>query len=221
MKNKFNRNSIILISVLFTGILLIGILKYFTETETLTPQRPKPKTAQKETVYDELSVKLETLKSGVFKPAEFDILEGSIEGSLASGSITQKAADYLNEKKNEILANRIYQQCDIFLINDRGNSSQILTWLNELQKKNGAKSKIENYRKQIYWHQYYSVTLPNKVNGFIQPGITNYVKKTYLSLMNEVETMPGLDNRYKNTSKFSKIRTKLKRDLYQFDFDAN
>jgi hypothetical protein len=105
----------------------------------------------------------------------------------------------------------------LFLTRNVGTSQEVLSWLNQLQRITSRNSKIDTYRNQIKWYNYYATTLPNKVDAFIAPGITNYEDNLYEKLKNEVQTMPNFDPSYKNSSKFSSIRNNLISKLERFN----
>ena len=57
----------------------------------------------------------------------------------------------------------------------------------------------------------------DKVDAFVDPGITNYDENKYRLLKEEVQNMPGLDPSSKNSSKFYAIRNALTTKLEDFN----
>lgn len=220
MIKRINRSTLILICTLLLGVLAVGITQY-PESGDVVVVNDNTSPEFQNNIYDKLKTKVASLKSGTFNPNSFDVVEGSVQGYLSEELITIPAASALKAEMNRVFADRVYAQCEMFLRNGTGNSAQVLQWLNLLQSKVGTNSRINNYRSQINWYQYYSIALPNKVNAFVQSGIGNYEDAKYQGLKNEVQNMPGFSPDYKNKSKFINITSSLMNRLYQFNYDYN
>ena len=173
MEKQLDRSTIIFAGVLLVGVLTVTIMQ-FSGGNDVVEIKAGEESAVQSGIYDKLRKDIENLNAGSFSPQKFEIIEGSIQGSLAVELITEPAANALRVEYRKVFEIRVYSQCEQFLRSGIGSSTQIQQWLSLLQSKIGANSKISTYRKQIYWYQYYSTTLPSEVNQFIQPGIGNY-----------------------------------------------
>lgn len=220
MEKQLDRSTIIFAGVLLVGVLTVLILQ-FTGGNDVVEIKAGEESAVQSGIYDKLKKDIENLNEGSFSPQKFDIIEGSIQGSLAAELITEPAANALRVEYRKVFEIRVYSQCEQFLRSGIGSSTQIQQWLNLLQNKIGPNGRISTYRQQIHWYQYYLTTLPKKVNDFVQSGIGSYEESRYQNLKNEVLNMPGLSPAYKSTSKFKNLSTSLIADLYQFNYEYN
>jgi DNA repair ATPase RecN len=99
----------------------------------------------------------------------------------------------------------VYNQCEFYLTGNRINTStNILKWLQQLETITSRNSKIDFYRSQIKAYDYYSEQFINKVNSFC--NTTEFDENVYSQLKTEANTMPRLNNKYKNNTKFNQIK---------------
>ena len=212
-----NRGLVFLAATMLIGILLIG-LQMYRESDDIKSDEIVNDAAN--TNFKELEHKIENLKNQNFNPTSYSTLASEIDESYRQGLITSATKNNLISNLTSVYANLVYSRCEFFLTgNNLNTSSEVLNWLQQLENITSKNSKIEYYRAQISAYLYYSETLPNKVNKFISPGITNYDQSIYDSLKDEVKNMPKLTESYKNRSKFNAIRTSLISELEKFNAD--
>ena len=168
------------------------------------------------TTFPVLENKIKSLKTQNFNPNSYNTIATEIDASYQQGFITSSAKTNLISSLSSVYATLVYNQCEIYLTNNFGNSDEILSWLNQLEKISSKNAKIDQYRNQIKWYKYYSTSLPAKVNNFIAGGNTNFDENVYLTLKEEVQKMPSLESRYKNAAKFNTIRGQLTARLTDF-----
>jgi hypothetical protein len=218
MIDKFiqkNRNGVFLIATILIGALLIGGLFMVDESSSSSEDATGITSDQ---YYKEIEKEIEGLKSKKFDANAFNVISAKINASYNTDLITITAKNYLRKKLATIYSGLVYAQCESFLTNNKGNSAELVKWLNQI-KSLSANDKTNFYLAQIKWYNYYSVALPAKVNAFISPGISNYEDSRYLALKTEVENMPNLDRKYKNNSKFINIKSRLVGSLKQFNYE--
>jgi len=215
-----NRGAKILICVLVAGILVIGIQQLVSRGPS-ADKKTADKFSKEINYFNELTKKVELLKSGELVPVRFNSLEIEIDSYFQQELITDQAAASLKTSVNNIFAQRVYRQCEHFLKSANGNNGGNLALLNSLQSKIGTNSTINNLRTQIHWSDYYTKTLPLKVNAFVASGIDNYTEAEYQLLKNEAQNMPGLSPLYSKSAKFSAISDALMKKLFQFNYEYN
>ncbi|SEB06527.1 hypothetical protein SAMN05443667_11919 [Flavobacterium gillisiae] len=210
-----NRSIVFLAGTILIGILLIGAVMYieYDDVEDIEIVNEPPSTT-----FPILEKKIANLKQQNFNPTSYSTLATEIDASYQQGLINSSAKTNLITNLTSVYSGLVYNQCGFFLAGTNANSStDVLNWLAQLERISAKNVKIDNYRNQIKWYQYYSLSLPTKVNNFIRPGITNYDEATYKVLKTEVQQMPNLKPEYKNKAKFSKIRTELTAKLERFN----
>lgn len=210
-----NRSIVFLAGTILIGILLIGAVMYIESDDVedieIVNQPPS-------TTFPILEKKIANLKQQNFNPTSYSTLATEIDASYQQGLINSSAKTNLITNLTTVYSGLVYNQCEFFLAGTNADSStDVLSWLAQLERISAKNVKIDNYRNQIKWYQYYSLSLPTKVNNFIRPGITNYDETTYKVLKTEVQQMPNLKPEYKNKAKFSKIRTELTAKLERFN----
>lgn len=211
-----NRNLVLLGATLLSGILVIGALMFFESMDIQGVEIVKDKANSN---YKTLESKIQSLKNQNFDPNCYNTLSMEIETSYSQDLITGSAKTQLMSDLANAYADLVYNKCQTFLVNNIGSSQDIINLLNQLEIITSKNSRIDRYRNQIKWHQYYSITLSEKVNDFIRPGIINYDEGRYQLLRNEVQNMPNLDPAYKNNNKFNSIKKSLIKELQQFNSD--
>lgn len=212
-----NRSLIFLAGTIVLGVLIISVL--MLGGGDVPPPIIKNDLADPNS--KALETKIDDLKKQHFNPDSYSTLLTEIDGSYQQELITGSAKSYLVMKLTNEFSDLVYKQAELFLKQDVGKSDEINSWLNQLEKITAGNSKINNYRNQIKWYNYYASTLPAKVDAFIESGISNYQKSTYQSLKQELQDMPQFEAAYKNRSKFNMIRMKYKDKLADFDADAH
>jgi hypothetical protein len=217
-----NRSLVFLAGTLVMGILIISVLLFVESNDV---EGVEIVNEQANTNFKSLETKINALKNQSFNPNSYNTLATEVDASFQQELITGSAKSNLVTKLTSVYSDLVYKQAHLFLTRDIGTSQEVLSWLNQLQKITSGNSKIDTYKNQIRWYNYYSTTLPKKVEAYIAPGITNYKDDSYEKLKNEVQTMPNLDPSYKNSSKFSSIRSnlisklkKLNEDYYSVGF---
>ncbi len=209
-----NRSLVFLAGTLVMGILIISVLLFVESNDV---EGVEIVNEQANTNFKALETKINALNTQNFNPNSYNTLATEIDASYQQELITGSAKSNLVTKLTSAYADLVYKQAELFLSRDVGTSPEVLSWLNQLQKITSRNSKIDTYRNQIKWYNYYETTLPNKVDAFISPGITNYEENNYQRLKQEVQTMPNFDPSYKNRLKFNSIRYNLTSRLENFN----
>lgn len=208
-----NRSLAFLGGTMLVGILIVGILVLSESTDVESVEIVNEPV---NTNFKILENKIKNLKTQNFNPNSYNTIATEIDASYQQDLITSAAKTNLTSSLSSVYATLVYNQCEMYLTNNFGNSDNILSWLNQLEKISSKNAKIDKYRNQIKWYKYYSTSLPTKVNNFIAGGNTNFDENLYLKLKEEVQKMPSLESRYKNTAKFNTIRVQLTAGLTDF-----
>jgi hypothetical protein len=209
-----NRSLIFLAGTVIMGILIIFTLVFLESNDV---EGVEMVTGEANTNYKQLEKKIEDLKNQKFNPTSYNTLATAIDASYQQDLITGSAKTNLVSKLTSVYSDLIYNQCESFLSGSNSNGQEVLNWLSHLEKITSRNSKITYYKDQIKWYNYYATSLPSKVSNFIAPGITNFDEAIYQKLSNEVNTMPNLQDKYRNKSKFKSIKTNLISRLQTFN----
>jgi hypothetical protein len=210
-----NRSLVFLGGTILVGILIIGILM-FTESSDVDGVEIVDQPVN--TNFKALESKIKNLKTQNFNPSSYNTLATDIDASYQQELLNASAKTNLMSNLAMVYSNLVYSRCEHFLMGaGMDSSSDVISWLNQLEKITAKNKRIDKYRSQINAYNYYSTTLPAKVNQFIYPGITNYNEDKYDAYMKEVVNMPNLDPAYKNKPKFLKIKTELTLALQKFN----
>ncbi|MEI6312722.1 MAG: hypothetical protein WCP57_10725 [Bacteroidota bacterium] len=209
-----NRSLIFLLGTIVLGILIISVLM-LGGSDGVPPPIINKDLADPN--YKALETKIDALKKQHFNPDMYSTILTEIDGSYQQELITGSAKSFLLMKLTNEYSDLVYKQAELFLMHDVGKSNEINGWLSQLEKINGGNPKINIYRNQIKWYNYYASTLPTKVETFIESGISKYQKSTYESLKKELQDMPQFEPKYKNRSKFNKIKEVSINKLAKFD----
>jgi hypothetical protein len=210
------RSLVFLAGTLIIGVLIICVLLFVERNDV---EGVEIVNEQANTNFKVLETKIDDLKMQNFNPNNYNTLATEIDASYQQELITGSAKSNLVTKLTSVYSDLLYKQTELFLTSDVGTSQEVLTWLNQLERITSKNHKIDTYRSQIKWYNYYASILPNKVDAFIAPGITNYNENKYQRLKQEVQTMPNFNSSYKNRSKFNSIRYKLTSKLQIFNAD--
>lgn len=208
------RSLVFLAGTLILGVLIISVLLFVESNDV---EGVEIVNEQANTNFKVLETKIEDLSKQNFNPNNYNTIATEIDASYQQELITGSAKSNLVTKLTSVYSDLVYKQTELFLISDVGTSLEVLTWLNQLERITSKNPKIDTYRSQIKWYNYYATTLPSKVNAFIAPGIINYNENKYQRLKQEVQTMPNLNSSYKNRSKFNSIRYNLISKLQIFN----
>ena len=166
-----NRSLVFLGGTMLAGILIIGILMLSESTDVESVEIVNEPV---NTNFKILESKIKNLKTQNFNPNSYNTIATEIDASYQQELITSSAKTNLISSLSSVYTTLVYNQCEMYLTNNFGNSDDILSWLNQLEKISSKNAKIDQYRNQIKWYKYYSTSLPAKVNNFIAGGNTNF-----------------------------------------------
>jgi hypothetical protein len=174
---------------------------------------------------ERLNIKIQQLNLGAFNPFKFELVKAEIEGSFSAKKITIIVKKSLINDINSILASRIYNECDKFLIKTSSNCTKEISWLNLLENKIGVNQKITNYKiklkeqlRQIELYTYYTISLPKEIRKWINSGEVNFDTNTYSKYRSQLSEMPA-NFKYKNENKLNKIHSELRNELDSFFYE--
>lgn len=210
-----NRSIVFLGGTMLVGILIIGVLLLFENNDVESVEIVNQ---QANTNFKVLESKINNLKTQNFDPNSYNTIATEINASFDQNLLTADSKTNLMSSLAIVYSDLVYARCEFFLSGmGLDSSTNVTSWLNQLERITARNARIVKYRNQIKWYEYYSTTLSAKVYNFIDPGITNYNDDRYKMLTEEVSKMPHLDPAYKNKTKFIKIRSKLILALQNFN----
>ena len=200
---------------MLAGILIIGILVLSESTDVESVEIVNQ---QANTNFPILENKINSLKTQNFNPNSYNTIATEIDASYQQELITSSAKTNLMSRLATVYSDLVYSRCEFFLTGTGLDSNkEVTSWLNQLEKITSKNGRIDKFRNQIKWYEYYSTALSSEVYNFIRPGITNYSDDRYKMLIDKVQKMPNLDTAYKNKTKFNKIKTELTLALQNFN----
>ena len=202
-----NRSTYFLVGTMLVGLLCIGVLMLFENTGGVGDVISK---IEVKSTYKQLEMDVNDVKNKNFDPNSFNTMVMSINQNYSQGLITSAAKNNLTKDLTDIFSTQIFSQSERLLNgNEQNTSEKVLSWLSQLEIIMSKNAKIDNYRSQIKLFEYYSITLPERVNNFVAGGPTQFDENTYLNLKNQVSTMPNFEASYQNRQKFVAIKNEL------------
>ena len=202
-----NRSTYFLVGTMLVGLLCIGVLMLFENTGGVGDVISK---IEVKSTYKQLEMDVNDVKNKNFDPNSFNTMVMSINQNYSQGLITSAAKNNLTKDLTDIFSTQIFSQSERLLKgNEQNTSEKVLSWLSQLEIIMSKNAKIDNYRSQIKLFEYYSITLPERVNNFVAGGPTQFDENTYLNLKNQVSTMPNFEASYQNRQKFVAIKNEL------------
>lgn len=217
-----NRDTKAIIIIISVGILLVGGLFGYEHIQAEVITEIKPSNQEKsegdlqDSINIELEMKIDSLKMAPLDQEDFTILMIEIHSNFMVDAYTGSIKTSLENRLIDTFSELIFKKTESFLIRGSSNSQQILAWLDFAEQNGATPSKVNYYKRQINWHNYYAYTLPAKVNNFISAGITNYSEEEYKDFKKEISEMPNLEKRFQ-TSRFSNLRGELLHNLGEFN----
>lgn len=200
-----NRSYIFLGGIVVVGIIFIGALMLFENEDVGRYEKvddPPPTNSLS------LESKIAQLSDQNFTPSIYSTLSTEIETSHSQDLITREVKENLISSLKTKYSNLVYNKCNFFLTGNSTNSSnEVFGLLKQVEGIIGADKRIDRYREQIRLYEYYTKVLPSKVQRFLQGGTLEFQERVYLQYKKELENMPGLDGKYRNTPKLSQIKT--------------
>jgi len=196
-----NRGLVFLAATMLIGILLIGVQMY-RESDDIKDGEIVNDAAN--TNVKELENKIESLKNQNFNPTSYNTLASEIDESYRQELITNAAKNNLMSNLTSVYSDLVYSRCEFYLTGNLGTSTEVLSWLQQLENITARNSKIDFYRTQIKAYDYYSNQFTKKVDYFCQTG--SFDESEYTQLKTEANTMPRLNAKYKSNRKFNQIK---------------
>jgi outer membrane murein-binding lipoprotein Lpp len=196
-----------LIGAIIIGVLLIAISMCDDYSNV-----PKIKTSSNElgTNFSPLESKIKVLSAQNYKPSDFITLKAEIHSSFSSELITQAGEENLKLQLKETQTNLLFSECELFLKGASSNSKQLLQWLDDLKRNFPEESKIGYYKAQIDAYNYYTTTLPNKINSLVRIQCFDDVKSN--NLKSEIQQMSRLDRNFRR-----KLNAKVQKLVKQIE----
>jgi hypothetical protein len=204
---KFNqkyRSFVFLLGILIAGILCIAGIMLFDNDDIVgirivnTP--PKTNSTGLEKMISDINVQ-------PFSPQIYSTIRTTIESSYSQGLITNEVSNNLITSLQKNYSQQVFKQCELFLYSQSAsNSSDILNLLSQLEIIIGANQIIDEYRDQVGFYDYFSIKLPAIVDGFLRGGVAGYDENVGMRFKANLQQMPGLKEKYRNTTHFIRIR---------------
>jgi hypothetical protein len=202
-----NISLVFLGGTMLIGILIIGVLVYFENNDVESVEIVDK---QANTNFKTIESKIKSLKTQNFDPNSYNTIATDINSSYDQELLTADQKTNLMLNLSTIYSDLVYARCEFYLTGmGLDSSSQVSSWLSQLENITSRNAKIVKYRNQIKWYDHYSTTLPIQVNKFIGGGTTSFEENKYIKFKEDLEKMPNLEPKYKNKRKFILIKTQL------------
>lgn len=200
-----------LIALVSTFVLLGGLLGTYTLIQEGNIFSSNAESRQLMNPEEVLEHKINEFSNDAFKPEMHAILLAEISSFHNQGNIRTSTKERLTELLDMGYKKQVYKQCESYLKIGDNTYSTYLGYLTDLKKVFGEDSKSDYYANQINKQYYYNVSLPNKVNLFLNRSVEEFSNSTYQSYKRELQNTPGLDGQYKLGSISSKNTSLIQR----------
>ena len=163
------------------------------------------------------------------KKAILDINSANASGEKYSTAVTMISAarnqNLINDALHESLQLQLDNQyksaaitkIDRLIKSDPINIAEINTLISHMKSIGINDPKCASYQSQIAKMNYYTTSLPVKVNAFTSRSFANYNHEAYKALINEIETLPGLDPLFKKKNAVAAMQGSLIRKMRDYN----
>lgn len=197
-----NRQFIFLLGSILIGVLLISVSMLM---ENSSVEKTEISNDEMGTNFSALESKIKAISSQNYNPSLYVNINAEIHSSFAQQLITKAGEQNLKLQLQDLQSKNLYALCESFLTGVPLNSNELKNWLDDLTKTYPNESKSSHYKNQINAYNYYSTSLPNKINSFIKKSCLD--QNMTQNLINEVSAMSKLDHNYSKSNRFSKIKS--------------
>ena len=217
MNNKY-RGLYFLGATIVLGLLIIGIMRMMNQNNGMKTPEKNSATASKSNTHQVIEQKIEELTIQNIDPSLFNALLIEIENGASQGLFNGDMKNMLFNSLNQKYQSLALQKLNGYVDVDPINYAEVDKYLGHYKGVFGESGAIRELQGRIKTIQYYTVTLPQKVNAFIKAGFGNFEDTTYQNLMKELSNVPG--NLRKRKFINSSV-TKLQADLinYKAEFE--
>lgn len=217
MNSKY-RGLYFLGATIVLGLLIIGIMRIMNQNNETKTHEKSSTTASQSNTHEIIEQKIGDLSIQNIDPSLYNTLLIEIENGASQGLFNGDMKDMLFNNLNEKYKSIVLQKINGYLNVDPVNFAEVDKYLSHVEGVFGASKEIGEIKSKIKTIQYYTVTLPQKVNAFINDGYGNFEESTYQNLMKELNSVPAnLLKRKFISSSIAKNRANL--NAYRVEFE--
>ena len=160
--------------------------------------------------------KIDAISVNDVNPTQYSTLRTDITSAYNQKLFPESINQYLLNKLNETYKDAVITNLNREIRRNPVRESEMNILLSHLAIIGGAEREVADFKKVLAQLKYYTHTLPQKVNSFTGKSFTNYNSNTYLSLKNELETLPGIDARLKSNVAIKSAQSSSKEKLRKY-----
>lgn len=217
MNSKY-RGLYFLGATIILGLLIIGVMRLINQNHAVKTHENSSDITSKSNTHGIIEQKIGELSIQNVDPSLYNILLIEIENGAGQGLFNEDMKEMLLNNLNQKYQSLVIQKINGYLNVDPVNFGEVDKYLSHIDGVFGASKEIGEIKSKIKAIQYYNVTLPQKINAFINDGYGNFEESTYQNLMRELNTVPAnLMKRKFISSSIAKLRNNL--NSYREEFE--
>ncbi|WP_312139218.1 hypothetical protein [Sphingobacterium sp.] len=217
MNSKY-RGLYFLGATIILGLLIIGVMRLINQNNAVKTHENSSNITSKSNTHGIIEQKIGELSIQNVDPSLYNILLIEIENGAGQGLFNEDMKEMLLNNLNQKYQSLVIQKINGYLNIDPVNFGEVDKYLSHIDGVFGASKEIGEIKSKIKAIQYYNVTLPQKINAFINDGYGNFEESTFQNLMRELNTVPAnLMRRKFISSSIAKLRNNL--NSYREEFE--
>lgn len=213
-----NRQLKFLIGAIVIGVLLIGVSMLMENTSV---EKTEVSDHEMGSNFQALESKIKAISAQSYQSSVYVNINTEIHASFAQKLITQAGEQNLKLQLKEIQSKLLFRACESFLNGNTSNSDELIGWLNDYARSFPMENQAKYYKSQINAYNYYAVTLPTRIDLFVNKKCFDDYNSN--KLINEISNMTSLDSKYSTLNKFQTIKQQkvtLLKNYRSSSFDA-
>ncbi len=143
--------------------------------------------------HHKIQEKIDKLTVQNINPQVYVTITQEISSAEKAGVFPMSIATNLRESLNENYIRLSFNKADNIFAKDPINKTELNDILNHISSLGADRNRIQSYTTKIKQIEYYTQTLPAKVNRFTGRSFNNFNSNEYQSLKSELNNLPNLD----------------------------
>lgn len=131
--------------------------------------------------------KIDSLSQHNVTPTKYTTLKSEISSGLNAGMYPNSIKSNLDNRLADAYSKAVIAKINNELSKNPINQNEVEIYLTHLNTIGLANNEVLNFRRILKEYNYWTVSVPSKVETFVKKSFANYNSDQYLSLKNELE----------------------------------
>lgn len=178
-------------ATILVGVFIIAITRLMNSTTTMDTEGKIMNTIDRSNPHKSIEQKIAQITVKTVEPSLYNTLLIEINNGATQGLYNDNIRKMLIDNLNQQYQSLAIQKVNGIVAIDPINASELEKYLGHLEAIFGLTTNTKTVRSNLKTILYYSNTLPNKVNGFINQGYGSFEESVFQSLMQEINNAPA------------------------------